>query len=39
LNKKIEEYTTLLQKIKAERNKNAKIIEIVDDDEEFEKEF
>ena len=39
LNKKIEGYTKILEKIKAERDKNVKIIEIVDDDEEFEKEF
>ncbi len=39
LNKKLKEYTKLLEKIKAERDKNAKIIEIIDDDEEFEKNF
>ena len=39
IDKKIEEYTKLLEKIKTERDKNAKIIEIVDDDEEFEKDF
>jgi len=36
---KIEEYTKILETIRAERDKNAKIIEIVDDDEEFEKDF
>lgn len=36
---KIEEYVRILDTIRAERDKNAKIIEIVDDDEEFEKDF
>ncbi len=36
LEKKIKGYTKILEMIKTERNKNTKIIEIVDDDEEFE---
>jgi exonuclease VII small subunit len=39
LEKKIEEYSNTLDKIRTERNQNAKIIEIVDDDDEFEKDF
>lgn len=37
LDKKIEEYTNILERIRAERDKNARVIEIVDDDKEFEK--
>ena len=36
IDKKIEKYTTILKKIKKNRDKNAKAIEITDDDEEFE---
>jgi DNA-binding PadR family transcriptional regulator len=39
LEKKIAEYSKILETIRKERDKNAKIIEIVDDDEEFEKDF
>ena len=39
LEKKIEDYSQLLETLRTERDKNAKIIEIVDNDEEFEKDF
>ncbi len=39
LEKKIEDYSNSLDNIRTERDKNAKIIEIIDDDEEFEKDF
>ena len=39
LEKKIEEYTKILDAVRGERYKNSRIIEIVDDDEEFEKDF
>lgn len=35
LEKKIEKYKEVLEKIRVERDENAKIIEIIDDDEEF----
>jgi len=37
LNHKVDEYTNILVTIRAERDKNARIIEIVDYDEEFDK--
>ena len=37
LKHKVDDYTKILETIRAERDKNAKIIEIVDDDEEFDK--
>ena len=36
LEKKIEKYKNILEKIKTERDQNAKVIDIIDDDEEFE---
>ena len=36
MNEKIEKYTKILEKIETERYKNAKPIEIVDNDEDFE---
>jgi len=36
LEKKIEKYKKILEKIKTERDQNAKVIDIIDDDEEFE---
>ena len=35
IEKKIEKYKDVLEKIKFEREENAKVIEIIDDDEEF----
>ncbi len=36
LERRIEEYTNVLEKIRVDRDKNAKVIEIIEDDEEFE---